>query len=145
MSLLSDKMESRMCLNGAGGGGFGEREGDPDSPWNQGKGWEGGCRGAKNRLRWRRLLPFMARATGCRLHWEPGRGRDSWSPEALFWGQAHGFITAKPALHQHSLYQEQHWSLKAFLQVPSLDGCVCLFARTFMWNLFQGIEIINSF
>ena len=25
-------------------GGFGEREGDPDSPWNQGKGWEGVCR-----------------------------------------------------------------------------------------------------
>lgn len=37
MSLLSDKMESRLSLDRAGGGGFGEREGDPDSPWNEGR------------------------------------------------------------------------------------------------------------
>lgn len=30
-----------MSLGGVGGGEFRERENDPDSPWNQGKGWEG--------------------------------------------------------------------------------------------------------
>ena len=34
-------MENRMSLGRVGGGGFGERENDPDSPWKQGKGWEG--------------------------------------------------------------------------------------------------------
>lgn len=34
-----------MSLGGAGGGGFGEREGDPDGPWSQGKRWQGVCSG----------------------------------------------------------------------------------------------------
>lgn len=44
---MSDKMESRMSLDRAGGRGFGEREGDPDSPWDQGKRWEGVCSGRR--------------------------------------------------------------------------------------------------
>lgn len=66
MSLLSDKMESRMSPDGAGGGGFEEREDDPDSPWKQG--WEGVCQWEKNSQRGRCRLPFMAEATGCGLH-----------------------------------------------------------------------------
>lgn len=76
MSLLSGKMESRVCLDGAGGGGLGEDGSGPDSPWNPAEGWEGVCRWGKNGQQGRYLLPFMDVAAGCGLHRGPARGRD---------------------------------------------------------------------
>lgn len=73
-----------MSLGGAGGGGFGEREGDPDGPWSPGKVWEGVCRGEEEaRIR----VSASIHGRGIRLWAERARARrgpDSRSAEALF-------------------------------------------------------------
>lgn len=119
MSLLSDKMESRMSRGRAGRGGFGERGGDPDSPWSQGKSWEGVCSGKEEAG-----MKVSASFHGNRL-WAALRAREGpgfpehrhrgfvLRPDArLYHGEPH--LTSPQLVLGAAL-----WSHKASLRVPS--------------------------
>lgn len=96
------------------GWGFGEREGDPDGPWDQGKGWE------KKSQRWRCLFPFMAETIGL---WAAPRAR-----EGLGFPERRGFVPRPDAwlyygkpqfISPQLILGATLWSHKAFLGVRS--------------------------
>lgn len=148
MSLLSDKMESRLSLDRAGGGGSGEREGDPDSPRNRGKGWEGVCRE-------KRLASGRTKVSAS-FH---GRGNRQWAAlrarAGLGFPEPRGFVLRPDTglYHGKPHFTSPQLTLGATLGAtkpssgcpqppPSItepfdNGRVCLFARSVMRNLLQ--------